>query len=213
MLKSNFKVDFSHYKEAFLNRRIKRRMVLNHMENIKEYSDYVRTHPEELQKLFDDLLVGVTNFFREPNTFTLLKEKVFQELIKGKTAQQSIRVWIIGCSSGEEAYSFTIALLEFLEEKALTSIPIQVFGTDVNQKNIDKARQGIYPKTIETSVSEARLRKYFNNFNGGYRISKGIRELCVFSKQDVTADPPFSNLDLLVAETSSSILIPSFKKE
>ena len=79
----------------------------------------------------------------------------------------------------------------------MTSIPIQVFGTDINQKNIDKARQGIYPKTIETSVSEARLRKYFNNFNGGYRISKGIRELCVFSKQDVTADPPFSNLDLV----------------
>ena len=150
LLKSNFKVDFSHYKEAFLNRRIKRRMVLNHIDNIKEYSEYVHKHPDELQKLFDDLLVGVTNFFREPNTFALLKEKVLPELVKGKTNQQAIRVWIIGCSSGEEAYSFAITLLEVLEEKNL-NIPIQVFGTDVNQKNIDKARQGIYPKTIETN--------------------------------------------------------------
>ena len=172
-------------------------MVLNHIDNIRDYSDYVHKHPDELQKLFDDLLVGVTNFFREPNTFALLKEKVFPELVKDKTTQQPIRVWIIGCSSGEEAYSFAIALLEFLEEKALTGIPIQVFGTDVNQKNIDKARQGIYPKNIDANVSEERLKKYFNNFNGGYRISKGIRDLCVFSKQDVTADPPFSNLDLV----------------
>ena len=197
LLKSNFKVDFSHYKEAFLNRRIKRRMVLNHIENIRDYSDYVRKHPDELQKLFDDLLVGVTSFFREPNTFTLLKEKVFPELLRGKTAQQSIRVWVIGCSSGEEAYSLAIALLDFLEENALTGIPIQIFGTDINQKNIDKARQGIYPKNMRQPSSEARLKKYFNNFNGGYRISKGIRELCVFSKQDVTADPPFSNMNMV----------------
>ena len=172
-------------------------MVLNHIDNIRSYSDYVRKHPDELQKLFDDLLVGVTSFFREPNTFTLLKEKVFPELAKGKSTQQSIRVWVIGCSSGEETYSLAIALLEFLEENALTGIPIQIFGTDINQKNIDKARQGIYPKNIEVSISEACLKKYFNNFNGGYRISKGIRDLCVFSKQDVTADPPFSNLDLV----------------
>ena len=197
LLKSNFKVDFSHYKESFLNRRIKRRIVLNHMENIKEYSDYLHKRPDELQKLFDDLLVGVTNFFREPNTFTLLKEKVFPEIVKNKSTQQPIRVWVIGCSSGEEAYSFAITLLEFLEEKALTNIPIQIFGTDVNQRNIDKARQGIYPKTIESNVSEQRLKKHFTSFNGSYRISKGIRDLCVFSKQDVTADPPFSNLDLV----------------
>ena len=122
---------------------------------------------------------------------------MFPEIVKNKLAQQPIRVWIIGCSSGEEAYSFAIALLEFLEETALNNIPIQIFGTDVNQKNIDKARQGIYPKTIETNVSEVRLKKYFNNLNGGYRISKVIRDLCVFSKQDITADPPFSNLDLV----------------
>ena len=134
LLKSNFKVDFSHYKESFLNRRIKRRMVLNHMENIKDYSDYLHKHPDELQKLFDDLLVGVTNFFRERNTFTLLKEKVLPEIVKNKLAQQPIRVWVIGCSSGEEAYSFAISLLEFLEEKTLTNIPIQIFGTDVNQR-------------------------------------------------------------------------------
>jgi len=197
LLKSNFKVDFSHYKESFLYRRIKRRMVLNHKHNTREYFDYLKKTPNELQNLFDDLLVGVTNFFREQNTFTLLKEKVFPELVKNKSNQQSIRVWIIGCSSGEEVYSYAIALSEFLEEKALTNIPVQIFGTDVNERNIEKARQGIYSKNIDANVSESRLKKYFSNFNGNYRISKDIRDLCVFSKQDITADPPFSNLDLV----------------
>ena len=197
LLKTNFKVDFSHYKDNFLNRRIKRRMVLTNIEKTSNYFDLLQKHPNELQNLFDDLLVGVTTFFREPKTFTLLKEKVFPELVKNKSIQQPIRIWIIGCSSGEEAYSFAIALLEFLEEKAITNIPIQIFGTDVNQKSIDKARQGVYPKTIESNISEIRLKKYFSAFNGDYRISKSIRDLCVFSKQDVTADPPFSNLDLV----------------
>ena len=197
LLKSNFKVDFSQYKEAFLNRRIKRRMVLNHLDNLKDYVEFLQKNPNELQKLFDDLLVGVTSFFREPDTFALLKEKVFPEIAKNKLVEQSIRVWVVGCSSGEEAYSFAIALLEFLEEKKLTSIPIQLFGTDINQKNIDKARQGVYPKNIDSNVSEERLKKYFSVFNGSYRISKGIRDLCVFSKQDITADPPFSNVDLV----------------
>ena len=152
LLKTSFGVDFTHYKETTINRRITRRMVINKTENMKEYVEYLRTHPKEPQALFDDLLIGVTSFFREPNTFEALKEKVFPELIKDRSHKESIRVWVPGCSTGEEVYSLAIAIQEFLEEKVLPEIRIQIFGTDANDKNIEKARQGIYPKTIEDNV-------------------------------------------------------------
>ncbi len=158
----------------------------------------MRTHPNEPQALFDDLLIGVTSFFREPKTFEALKEKVFPELIKNRSANESIRVWVPGCSTGEEVYSIAIAIQEFLEEKAIPEIRVQIFGTDANEKNIEKARQGIYPKTIEDNVSESRLKRFFNRQNGNYQITKLIRDMCIFAKQDITSDPPFSNLDLIM---------------
>ncbi len=148
--------------------------------------------------MFDDLLIGVTSFFREPKTFEALKEKVFPELIKNRSPNESIRVWVPGCSTGEEVYSFAIAIQEFLEEKIIPEIRIQIFGTDANEKNIEKARQGIYPKTIEDNVSENRLKRFFNRQNGNYQITKLIRDMCIFAKQDITNDPPFSNLDLIM---------------
>ena len=155
------------------------------------------THPAELQALFDDMLIGVTSFFREPDTFLILKEKLFPELLKNRASKEPIRIWIPGCSTGEEAYSFAIALQEFLEETGTKDVQVQIFGTDVNEKNVDKARQGIYPKSIEADVSENRLKRFFTSFNGSYQIAKFIRDKCVFAKQDLTADPPFSNLDLI----------------
>jgi PAS domain S-box-containing protein len=197
MLKSSFGVDFSNYKEPFIQRRLKRRMVINDIHKIEDYANYLSKHPKELQALFGDMLIGVTSFFRESNTFTLLKEQVFPELLKQRSPQQTLRIWIAGCSTGEEAYTYAIALKEFLEETSQTYIPIQVFGTDLNAKNVDKARQGIYPSTIESNLSEECLKKYFVRIDGNYQIAKHIRELCVFAKQDLTADPPFSNLDLV----------------
>jgi PAS domain S-box-containing protein len=198
LLKTTFGVDFTHYKETTINRRITRRMVINKTKNLKEYIDYLRTHPNEPQALFDDLLIGVTSFFREPKTFEALKEKVFPELIKNKASGESIRVWIPGCSTGEEAYSVAIAIQEFLEEKVMPEIKVQIFGTDANAKNIDKARQGIYLKIIEENVSENQLRRFFNRQNGNYQITKPIRDMCIFAKQDITNDPPFSNLNLII---------------
>ena len=154
--------------------------------------------PSELNALFDDLLIGVTSFFREPQTFEALKEKVFPELIKNRSPNDSIRVWVPGCSTGEEVYSLAIAIQEFLEEKVITDMRVQIFGTDANEKNIEKARQGIYPKTIEDKVSANRLKKFFNRQNGNYQITKLIRDMCIFAKQDITSDPPFSNLDLIM---------------
>ena len=197
LLKSAFGVDFTHYKEATITRRITRRMVINQIDRVKEYIDYLKSHPAELQALFDDMLIGVTSFFREPGTFDLLKEKVYPELIKIRTPNSPIRVWVPGCSTGEEVYSVAITLQEFFESKSIANVTIQIFGTDVNDKNIEKARQGIYTKNIEANVSEERLRRFFVKSNGNYQIKKFLREMCIFAKQDLTKDPPFSNMDLV----------------
>ena len=197
LLKSNFNVDFSHYKETVVNRRVSRRMVINHIEKIANYAKFLQTHPNELEALYNDMLIGVTSFFREPETFAALKEMVFPCLVKNHSPKEPIRIWIPGCSTGEEAYSFAIAIQEYLEENSITDLQVQIFGTDVNEKNIEKARQGIYPTTIETDVNEKRLKHFFTSFNGNYQISKAIRDKCVFAKQDITADPPFSNMDLI----------------
>jgi two-component system CheB/CheR fusion protein len=197
LLKISFNVDFTHYKHTVVNRRITRRMVINHIDSLKKYSDYLETHKAELQALFHDMLIGVTSFFRESSTFLILKETIFPELLKNRVSREPIRIWIPGCSTGEEAYSFAISLQEYLEEKSLGDLQVQVFGTDVNEKNVDRARQGIYPKSIEANVSDARLNRFFSSFNGKYQIVKVIRDMCVFAKQDITADPPFSNMDLI----------------
>ncbi len=198
LLKTSFGVDFAHYRETTIDRRITRRMVINKTENMKEYVEYLRKHPNELQSLFDDLLIGVTNFFREPDTFAVLKGKVFPELVKSRSPNESIRVWIPGCSTGEEVYSFAITIQEFLEEKAIPEIRVQIFGTDANEKNIEKSRQGTYPKNIEDNVSENRLKRFFTFSSGHYIITKSIRDMCIFAKQDITTDPPFSNIDLIM---------------
>lgn len=197
LLKKSFGVDFTHYKETTSNRRIKRRMVIGEIENMENYVEFLRTHPKELQALFDDMLIGVTSFFREPNTFSILAEKVFPELVKNRSHDKPIRVWIPGCSTGEEVYSFAIAIREFLEGKNIVNVPFQIFGTDVHEKNIDNARKGIYPKSIENGITKKRLRRFFTNYNGSYQIVKSIRDVCIFAKHDLTTDPPFSSLDLV----------------
>ena len=198
LLKASFGVNFADYKRSTTNRRITRRMVLNKIESMKKYVYFLRTHKEELQALFEDLLIGVTNFFREPAAFTVLREKVFPALVEKKTLNQPLRVWVPGCSTGEEVYSVAIAIEEFLEEKSKVDIQIQIFGTDVNIKNVNKARRGIYLKTIQESISENRINRFFTPINGNYQITKQIREMCIFAKHDLTNDPPFSNLDLIV---------------
>jgi two-component system CheB/CheR fusion protein len=194
ILQATFNVNFANYKQSTVYRRISRRMVINKMENIKKYVSYLRTHKDELQALFDDLLIGVTSFFREPSTFEALKEKVFPNI----TENQPIRIWIPGCSTGEEVYSIAIALEEFLEEKNIVAREIQIFGTDVNEKNIEKARHGVYQKNIEDQVPENQLKRFFILTNGTYQVTKRIRDLCIFARHDVTRDPPFSNLNMIV---------------
>ena len=197
MLKSSCNVDFSHYKETVVNRRITRRMVINHIKKIENYKEFLRAHPKEIEALYNDMLIGVTSFFREASTFAALKETVFPNLVNNRSSKDPIRIWIPGCATGEEAYSFAIAIQEYIEENSVANIQVQVFGTDVNEKNIEKARQGNYPKNIETDVPEKILKRFFKNVNDNYLIAKNIRDICVFAKQDITADPPFSNMDLV----------------
>ena len=173
-------------------------MIINKIDNYNEYATFLQGNTKELQALFEDILIKVTSFFREPKTFEALNEKVFPELTKNLSANATIRIWIPGCSTGEEAYSVTIAIQEFLEQKGLAKIQLQIFGTDANEKNLEKARQGTYPKTIEEHVSEKRLTKFFTIQNGNYQITKLIRDMCIFAKQDITHDPPFSKLDLII---------------
>jgi len=196
-LKSAFNVDFTHYKESTVSRRITRRMVINQIDNLKDYAEYLRKSPKEVQALFDDMLIGVTSFFREPNAFDVMKEKIFPEIVKNRARTEPIRIWVPGCSTGEDVYSCAITLYEFLEEKNLLDQSMQIFGTDVNDRNIEKARQGIYAKNIEAYVSDQRLKKFFIKSNGNLQIAKFIRDLCVFAKHDITKDPPFSNLDVI----------------
>lgn len=197
ILKTAFNIDFTHYKESTISRRIARRMVINQIDSLKDYVTFLRSHPRELQALFDDMLIGVTSFFREPSTFDIMKDKIFPELLKGRQHDNPIRIWIPGCSTGEEVYSIAITIQEFLEDKNIPDQAVQIFGTDVNDRNIERARQGIYAKNIEAYVNERRLRKYFAKINGNYQVTKFIRDICIFAKQDVTKDPPFSNLDMI----------------
>jgi two-component system, chemotaxis family, CheB/CheR fusion protein len=189
-------IDFSNYKPATITRRIKRRMALHQIEKLAGYVRYLQTTPAELDALYQDLLIDVTGFFRDPEVFAALKEVVFPRLALSTNPETPIRVWVPGCASGEEAYSIAICLLEFFGERASTP-PVQMFATDINEAALVTARAGVYPERIAQDVSGERLRRFFTRTETGYQISKPIRDLCVFARQDVTRDPPFSRLDLI----------------
>ncbi|MFX4261704.1 chemotaxis protein CheB [Pelotomaculum propionicicum] len=188
--------DFSLYRELTIKRRILRRMVLHRIEKLDEYVDCLRENPAEVEELYQDLLINVTNFFRDPEAFETLKSRVFPVVVKTRQPGDPVRVWVPGCSTGEEAYSIAILLIEFLGDDAVNT-PIQIFATDTNETLIEKARSGIYPASIKADVAPERLRRFFTIVDKGYRISKTVRDMCVFARQDMVKDPPFSRLDLI----------------
>lgn len=196
ILRQRTAVDFRHYKHATLQRRIQRRMVLHKFESLKEYAAHLRAHAAEVKELFNDILIHVTGFFRDPSVFQSLKKKLFARIIKGKGPDEPIRVWIPGCSTGEEVYSIAMSLMEFMTDRKLHH-PVQIFGTDIHEAALEKARAGLYGENIRSDISMDRLRRYFIKTEGGYRVNKSIREMCIFARQNVVVDPPFSNLDLI----------------
>ena len=188
--------DFSVYKYPTMIRRIKRRMVLHGIDSIKHYHAFLERSPEEAKALFSDLLINVTEFFRDPNVFDFLKSDILPGLIKARAPQGIIRAWVPGCSTGEEVYSLAICLIEALEELNL-KVQIQIYGTDISDSIIKKARAGLFTDSITKQVSEERLRRFFATDGNGYRIAKSVRDCCIFSTQDVTIDPPIHRLDIL----------------
>ena len=196
LLRARTGVDFSHYKQSTLKRRILRRMILHKRDALGQYIKLVESSPTELDALFNDLLINVTSFFRDPQTFKVLKKKVFPRLIKAHAGDSPLRFWVCGCSTGEEAYSLAMSLVEFFDETR-SHRSVQVFATDVSDSGIEKARAGFYPPNIQQDVSAERLRRFFTKVNGNFQIHKSIRDMCVFARQNVLVDPPFSNLDLV----------------
>ena len=189
-------VDFTNYKTNTLLRRITRRMVLHKMTTMKGYEDYLQQDPAEVEALFQDILISVTTFFRDPESFDALAKTVFPKLLAGRTREEPVRIWTLGCSTGEEAYSLAMVFAE-CAEAAGSDVPLQLFATDLNRTCVAKARVGVYPASIEQNVSPARLERFFTKENFGYRISKSIRDRCIFSCHNVLGDAPFSRVDLI----------------
>lgn len=187
--------DFSDYKHATIIRRVARRMQVNGTQTLTDYLTYLRTHPGESGALLQDLLISVTNYFRDSKSFDALKE-IIPSLFKDKTGSGQIRIWVPGCATGEEAYSIAILLCEYT--KNLTHSPsIQIFATDLDQNAISFARDGKYPQTIAADLSEERLKRFFIKKNEGYQVKRVIREMILFATHDLLRDPPFSHLDLI----------------
>jgi len=189
-------IDFTHYKPATIERRILRRMTLRRITKLDDYLRIIHDDPQEMEQLYSDILIKVTGFFRDPEAFTLLQGEVFPELMRKRSHNENIRAWVPGCATGEEVYSIAISLLETSTESNF-SCPIQIFGTDISEAAIERARAGLYPESIAGEVSPERLRRFFNKVEGGYRVSKAVRDCCIFARQNVTQDPPFSKLDLI----------------
>ncbi|HEX3694105.1 MAG TPA: CheR family methyltransferase [Polyangia bacterium] len=205
-------VDFSRYKEPTIRRRLQRRMLLQKVADANHYIKLLEEKPAEVQSLYQDLLIQVTRFFREPESYVALTSKVFPRLTEDRPQEGGFRIWIPGCATGEEAYSVAIVLLEFLGDQA-NQVPIQIFATDVSDRAIERARAGLYPETISEDVSPQRLRRFFSKLDGNFQISKAVRDLCVFAHQDLTRDPPFSKLDLIVCRNVLIYLDPGVHKK
>src|SRR5262245_19530559 len=196
LLRKSTGVDFTHYRQTTILRRIQRRMVVHKMEKIDEYVKYLQSNHTEIKALYQDMLINVTSFFRNPKMFEALKAHVFPAILKNRPPEGGLRIWTPACASGEETNSVAIALLERIGDKA-SQTHSQLFGTDISEISIGKARSCVYPENIQGDVSPERLRRFFTKVEGGYRISKTIRDMCIFAQHNVLNDPPFSQMDLI----------------
>jgi two-component system, chemotaxis family, CheB/CheR fusion protein len=214
LLKSHSRVDFVDYKLATIRRRILRRMHINQINDLGDYVKLLHRNPMEVEALYRDVLINVTSFFRNPEVFESLREVVYPKILVGRSASDPdpVRVWVPGCSTGEETYSHAISLVEVLSELRI-EVPIQIFGTDLSDSAIQQARTGFYKENIASDISEIRLRRFFHRAPGGYQISKSIRDMCVFARQNVFNDPPFSRMDLISCRNVLIYLSPVLQKK
>ncbi len=203
LLRARHPVDFSHFKRASIERRILRRVLLGNHDGLSRYADSLEKDSAAVETLYQDLLIGVTSFFREPARFEALKTAVFPAIVQNRGARDNVRIWVAGCSTGEEVYSLAITLLEFLDGRP-DAPRISIYGTDINEDSLRKARAAFYSQHALNGVTPERLARFFTAAPGGYKIAKALRELCVFAAHDVTRDPPYSRIDLV---TCCNVLI------
>ena len=196
LIKKSTGVDFQHYKINTIRRRIIRRLLLHKLASLADYLKFLKQNINEIAALQNDLLINVTSFFRDPEMSESLKKKIFPKIIKRKSLAEPIRLWVPACSTGEEVYSLAIVITEILGDEMLNR-PIQVFASDLSDSAITKARIGLYSPGDLANVSPKRLQRFFSRIDGGYRINKQIRDLCVFAQHNVFSDPPFSKIDLI----------------
>ena len=211
ILRARTAVDFSLYKPGTLNRRILRRMVLHKVEDLPDYLKVLQEMPTEVEALFNDFLISVTGFFRDTGFYDALKKRILPRLLKDRREEFPLRVWSCGCATGEEAYSLAIIIAEHLEHTR-SHVPIQIFASDLNDRGIEKARSGLYHENILIDVSPERLRRFFVKVDGHYQVSKQIRDMCTFARQNVVVDPPFSNLDIISCRNVLIYLAPVLQR-
>jgi two-component system CheB/CheR fusion protein len=204
-------VDFAGYKRTTVVRRIRRRLAVHRLSSLAEYARLLQDDAAEADELGEELLVHVTSFFRDPAVFTALETLVFPRLVEGRARDAPIRVWVPGCSTGEEPYSLAIMLLELLARERL-DVPIKVFATDLSRRAIEQARQGKYGEVVASQVSPAALARFFVQTGAGYQVTRELRDQCVFARQDLTRDPPFSNLDLISCRNLMIYLAPTLQQ-
>src|SRR5262245_7206283 len=205
-------LDFSHYQTNIIHRSVTRRMSLLELDGLNAYADYLCDHKEEAEKLYQDIRSGVTGFFRDHETFEALKEEVFPELVKKRAGDEPLRIWMVDCLTGEEAYSIAIAFLEFAENRG-EHIPIKIFATDLSYDAIVFARAGFYSQSVVNDVSPERLRRFFFNTRRGYQIGKTVRGMCVFARHNLLTDPPLSRMDLVRCPDLLTRLTPAMQNK
>jgi len=211
LLRNRAGVDFSLYKSTTIQRRITRRMVLNKQNTLENYANFLQGNGKELDAFWSDALISVTSFFRNPEAFDVLAHQVFPKLLQQRGGEP-FRVWVLGCSTGQEAYSIAMAFVESAETSPRMR-KLQVFATELNDTLLDKARHGLYAKSLAQDLSPERLRRFFVEEDGGYRVSKPLREMVVFARQNLIGDPPFSRMDLISCRNLLIYLEPSLQKK
>ncbi len=211
LLKAKYGVDFSYYKQSTIRRRILRRKSINKLEYIKEYQDFLFENKSEQDALLKDILIPVTAFFRDAKSFEVLGQKILPDLLKDKTGKDPLRVWVAGCSTGEEAYSVAICLHQYFQDKVSPSI--QIFASDISEQSINKARTCLYNKRDMAGISDEQINRYFTKINGDYQLNKMIREMCVFAHHNFLKDPPFAKMDLICCRNVLIYMEPYLQKK
>ena len=213
LVKARTRYDFRSYRKNMLLRRIQRRMGLWQVERMGDYLDMLRENPDEVIALYKDLLIGVTGFFRDPEAFQVLEQRVIPELVARKGGDAPLRVWVPGCSTGEEAYSIAMLLIEQFAEAKLAA-NIQIFASDIDEDALAVARRGIYPESVVGDVSAERLRRFFTKADDhNYQVNKRLRDAVVFAPQNLIGDAPFSKLDLISCRNLLIYLEPEVQKK